>query len=397
MSPQLRRFRFAAPARWTVGLAVALGAAVLGLSLEAHSPPKALPDRLSDNDFWHLVTSMSEPGGYFRSDNFVSNEMSFQAVVPALAQLAPPGGVYLGVGPEQNFTYIVALKPRIAFVFDIRRQNMLELLLYKALIEQAHDRADFLALLFVRSRPDGFDSTTSADSLFAAFARAAPDSVLFTSTLAAVERRLLGQHHFKLSQTDLSRIAYVYTAFFLQGPTLSYSFSSPPRWGFGHMMPTYAELMTATDGQGHERSYLATEADFRELKRLEDANLIVPLVGDFAGKKAIRAVAHYLKGHGATVTAFYTSNVEQYLFRQGDDWRKFYANVGTLPLQENSAFIRAIFNFGGFWYRDPADPNRRPGPRSVTVLSPIADQLLAVADGRIESYYDLIEASLGTR
>jgi hypothetical protein len=395
MPSQPRRFRLAAP--WTAGIAVALGAAVLGLGLEAHSPPKPLPDRLSDKEFWHLVTSMSEPGGFFRSDNFVSNETSFQQVVPALEQLAPPGGVYLGVGPEQNFTYITALQPRIAFIFDIRRQNLLEQLLYKALIEQARDRADFLALLFARPRPDGLDSTTSADSLFAALGRATPDSVLFTSTLAAVERRLLGQHHFKLSKDDLSKMAYVYTAFFLQGPALSYSFSSPPRWGFGHMMPSYAELMTATDGQGHERSYLATEANFRALKRLEEANLIVPLVGDFAGKKAIRAVGHYLKGHGATVTAFYTSNVEQYLFRQGDDWRKFYANVATLPLEENSAFIRAIFNFGGFWYRDPTDPNHRPGPRSVTVVSPIADQLLAVHDGRIASYYDLIEASLGTR
>ena len=395
MSPQPRRIPFAN--RWTVGIAVALGAAGLGLGLEAHSPPKALPDRLSDKEFWHLVSSMSEPGGYFRSDNFVSNEMSFQQVVPALAQLAPPGGVYLGVGPEQNFTYIVALRPRIAFIFDIRRQNMLEHLMYKALIEEAGDRADFLSLLLARPRPPGLDSTTSADSLFAAFERTAPESVLFASTLAGVERRLLRQHHFGLSKEDLSKIVYVYTAFFLQGPALSYSFSSPPRWGYGRMMPTYAELMTADDGQGQERSYLATEAGFHVLKRLEEANLIVPLVGDFAGKRAIRAVARYLKGHGATVTAFYTSNVEQYLFRQDDDWRKFYANVATLPLEENSAFIRAIFNFGGFWYRDPMDPNRRPGPRSVTVLCPIVDQLLAVDQGRIESYYDLIEASLGTR
>jgi hypothetical protein len=395
MSPQPRRISLAAP--WTLAIAFVLGATALGLGLESRRPSKALPERLSDKEFWHLVTSMSEPGGYFRSDNFVSNELSFQEVLPALGQLAAPDGVYLGVGPEQNFTYIAALKPRIAFIFDIRRQNMLQHLLYKALIEQARDRADFLSLLFARPRPPGLDSSTGPDSLFAAFARAAPDSALFAGTLAAVDRRLLTQHHFTLSQEDVSKIAYVYTAFFLQGPALSYSFSSPPRWGFGHMMPTYAELMTATDGQGHEQSYLATEDGFRALKRLEEANLIVPLVGDFAGKKAIRAVARYLKARRAAVTAFYTSNVEQYLFRQDDDWQRFYANVATLPLEENSAFIRAIFNFGGFWYRDPADPNRRPGPRSATVLSPIAEQLLEVHQGRIASYYDLIEAALGTR
>ena len=134
-------------APWAMGLAVALGAAALAFSLDTHAAPTTLPDRLSDKAFWHLVTSMSEPGGYFRSDNFVSNELSFQQIVPALARLAPPGGVYLGVGPEQNFTYIVALKPRIAFIFDIRRQNMLEHLLYKALIEQADVERLFRALV----------------------------------------------------------------------------------------------------------------------------------------------------------------------------------------------------------------------------------------------------------
>ena len=46
----------------------------------------------------------------------------------------------------------------------------------------------------------------------------------------------------------------------------------------------------------------------------------------------------------------YTSNVEQYLFQQGDDWRHFHANVETLPLHSASAFIRSVANrgFGGY-------------------------------------------------
>jgi hypothetical protein len=39
-------------------------------------------------------------------------------------------GVYVGVGPYQNFTYISALDPDIAFVVDIRRKNLLHHLLY---------------------------------------------------------------------------------------------------------------------------------------------------------------------------------------------------------------------------------------------------------------------------
>ena len=78
-----------------------------------------------------MITDFSEAGGYFRSDNFLSNEAGYQHVIPLLKKSIRPGGVYLGVGPEQNFTYVVALEPKMAFIVDIRRQNMLEHLLIK--------------------------------------------------------------------------------------------------------------------------------------------------------------------------------------------------------------------------------------------------------------------------
>lgn len=376
-------------ARWT--LLIVLGA--IGVGVAGPAGRREIPSRLSDKEFWHLVTSLSEPGGYFRSDNFVSNESSFQQVIPELLHDHTAGGVYLGVGPDQNFTYIVALQPKIAFVFDIRRQNMLELLLYKALIEQSADRAEFLSLLFARPRPPGLVRDPSADGLFQAFNGVAPDSGLFRRNRAAATDWLVHRHRFRLTQDDLAKIEYVYGAFFTQGPALSYSFSSPPRWGYGRMMPTYAELMMETDGQGGHRSYLASDENFLRLKRMEENNLIVPLVGDFAGPKAIRAVARYLKERGATVSAFYTSNVEQYLFRQGDDWRKFFDNVAALPVDPSSTFIRAVFNYGGRW--DYQNPN--PGPRSLTLLCPIAEQLLAFSEGRIQSYYDVVEMSVGAK
>src|SRR5690348_2948135 len=73
------------------------------------SQATGIPSRLSDSSFWQMVTDFSEPGGYFRSDNFVSNETSFQYVIPELQRTTRPGGVYLGVAPDQNFTYLVAL------------------------------------------------------------------------------------------------------------------------------------------------------------------------------------------------------------------------------------------------------------------------------------------------
>src|SRR5262249_57550885 len=104
----------------------------------------------------------------------------------------------------------------------------------------------------------------------------------------------------------------------------------------------YADLMTATDGRGDRRSYLASEEAFNVIRQLEGRNLIVPLTGDFGGDKAIRSVGRYLKDHRATVTAFYTSNVEQYLFQQDTAWRKFFANVATLPVDGRSTFIRSV-------------------------------------------------------
>src|SRR5215467_13188962 len=109
-----------------------------------------LPARLTDDDFWKLVENSSESGGIFQSENFLSNETGFQAVIPALNRTTKPGGVYMGVGPEQNFTYIAAIRPKIAFIIDIRRQNMLEHMIYKAVFEVSPDRVEFLSRLFSR-------------------------------------------------------------------------------------------------------------------------------------------------------------------------------------------------------------------------------------------------------
>ena len=142
----------------------------VSLSLGSRVAAPSVPERISDEAFWRMVTEFSEPGGFFRSDNFVSNEITFQWVLPEIAKTTKTGGVYMGVGPDQNFTYIVAMQPKIAFIVDIRRQNMLHHLLYKALIEISPDRADFLSRLFSRPRPAGLDADAPSPELFQAFA-----------------------------------------------------------------------------------------------------------------------------------------------------------------------------------------------------------------------------------
>jgi len=343
-----------------------------------------LPPQLSDETFWNMVSEFSETGGYFRSDNFVSNETTFQYVIKNLKKTTP-GGVYLGVGPDQNFTYIVAMQPKLAIIFDIRRQNTMQHLMYKALIEMSSDRADFLSRLFSRTRPANLGKSSTAEELFTAYDGIAPNRQLFVQTFQEIKNQLEEHHKFKLTADDEATIQYVFSSFYSGGPDLTYNGVTG---GFGRRMPSYAEMMQMTDEEGINRSYLGTEENFRILQDFQKKNLIVPVVGDFGGSRAIRAVAVYLKQHDAFVSAFYVSNVEQYLFQQGDDWSKFYRNVETLPLDATSSFIRSVFN-GQALTSQPSGF----GLRSVSLLSSIPELLKAFNEGEVRTYYDVVTMS----
>jgi hypothetical protein len=307
------------------------------------APAQSLPARLSDQEFWRLVTESSEPDGYFRSDNLLSNELGFQYVIPELARRALPGRVYMGVGPEQNFTYIVATRPAMVFIVDIRRGNLDLHLMYKALFELSADRADFVSRLFSKARPDGLGAKSTAADIFGAFRAVPASNRLFLDNLKAIDNLLVKKHGWALSKEDVEGIRYVYNAFYSYGQQIQYSSTSS--FG-GSFQPDYAELMTASDLKGVPRGYLANEDHFKFMKDLESRNLLVPIVGNFGGPKAIRAVGRYLRERNATVSAFYLSNVEQYL-RQEGIWENFCANVATLPLDETSTFIRSVRRPGG--------------------------------------------------
>jgi hypothetical protein len=299
---------------------------------------QALPDQLSDEEFWKLSSEFSEPDGTFRSDNLLSNELYFQFVIPPLNGLVKPGNVYMGVGPEQNFTYIAAVKPKMVFIIDVRRGNLDLQLMYKALFEMSKDRAEFVSRLFARKHPEGIGPNSTVDEIFNAVANAPTNDELYNENLQAIKDHLMKKHGFPLSNSDLEGIEWVYGNFYRFGTRINYNSSG--RGGFGNGV-TYADLMTATDEQGVSRSYLANEENFNVLKSLESKNLIVPVVGNFAGPKAIRSVGAYLKEKAGTVVAFYLSNVEQYLQQDGI-WNDFCRNVAALPLDASSTFIRSV-------------------------------------------------------
>jgi hypothetical protein len=354
---------------------------VLSFASLLSSPAQALdfPAALTDQEFWRIVTEFSEPGGAFQPE-FMSNEDSAQFVIPTLKQTTRPGGVYIGVGPEQNFTYIAAIRPRVAFVVDIRRDNMLEHLMYKALFELSADRADFISRLFSRKRPSGLESNSDVRALFDAYRSVEPDPGLYQENLQSVLNQVLAKHGFALSDADKGGIGFLMEMFRSAGPHALR--------GTGDKNLTYAASMTATDLAGISQSFLASEENFRFVQDLQRRNLILPLVGDFAGPKTIVSIGRYLQDHGATVDVFYVSNVERYLWEQDDHGKQFYANAGMLPITTSSTFIRSV----------TTDISRRLGiglPTGVvnwrSFLSPISDSLRAVSEGRVHSYREMFE------
>jgi hypothetical protein len=321
-----------------------------------------LPDQITDQEFWRMITDFSEPQGLYTGDNWISNEASIQDVIPPLKKLTNPGGVYLGVGPEQNFTYMWALQSKMGFIIDIRRQNMLTILLHKALFEMSPDRADFVANLFSRRRPAGLDTNTGAKTLLGAFGTAPSEGL--DRNIGAV-KGVLAKHGYTLGAEDVARISFIQQTFNRAGLSITAEYASPG--SPGGIPVTFTDLMTATDKTGQPWSFLSSEAAYRYIRELHRKNLIVPVVGDFAGSTAIRRVAEYLKQRSSLVTVFYLSNVEYYL--QGPKMRAFQSNVATLPINSSSMLIR--------WSPRPTIPSvpwytLDMGP-VVSMLSPISE------------------------
>ena len=342
------------------------------------APAGAIPTE----EFSRLVREFSEEEGYFFSDNFISNETAYLHVVDKLRELEVSGGAYVGVGPEQNFTYIANIRPEIAFIVDIRRQAIIQHLLYKALFHLGGNRVEFLSLLLSKPLPASLTEEWPLDRLVEYFSREPYKQKLFVENLVRVRRTIEQDFRIPLSENDLRSLEHVYGAFAEGGLYISFRFGQWSR-SRGAGFPNLRDLILAEDLKGKRGSFLAREDDYQFLRRLHRQNRIIPVVGDFAGGKALAAVANYLRKNHYTVSAFYTSNVEQYLF--GDDvYDQFTKNVRRLPITHKSVFIRSVRSG---WMIHAA---QAPGHRMTTLLQKIPVFLKDSDDGLYLSYRDLI-------
>jgi hypothetical protein len=362
-----------------MALALVIGGSIIPWSRE--QPQAAADVQVSTEQLGRYIDEWSEPEGYFDSDNFISNETSYLHVIEDLHNRVRPGGIYLGVGPDQNFSYIAHTRPTLAIVTDIRRQNMLQHLFFKALFAMASNRAEYLALLLSRD-PISVRPGASLPDLVSAVRNSSSSDGLFRKNLAAVKDTLLQKYKLNLTPEDLDKIDLVYRTFSMEG--LDLRFSTIGR-NNASQYPTLEEMILETDRSGNYESYLASEDLFQWLKRFQAENRLIPIVGDFAGSHALRAVAAFLKANGLRVSAFYTSNVEFYLFG-GASWTRYVANVQALPLSSDALFIRSYFPTYGRRH-----PLNLPGHRSTSLVQPMSRFLEDYEARRLPTYWDVVK------
>jgi len=358
------------------GLAIGGGAGLL-VALWLLLPPVAA----QPESFAGRIAALSEEPGYFDTDNLISNERSYLHVAETLAR-AGPGGAYVGVGPDQNFSYIAISRPDVAIIVDVRRDNLLLHLLFKALFQLASTRVEYLSLLTGRSPPSPL--TGWADRSAAAvvsYVDRAPR--LDADGVATLQSRLgtaIRGFGLALSDGDLATIRRFHGRFMSAGLALQFnSTGRAPQWDY----PTYRDLLLETDLGGVERSYVASESAFQFVKALQARNLIIPVVGDVAGNKALGAVGEFLRARQTPLAVLYASNIEFYLFGDGR-FGRFVANLNRLPYAESGVLVRSVFR-GGI--------RRQPGYNSASLVQSIGDLLDGYRQGRFRTYAELLSAS----
>lgn len=339
----------------------------------------------ADTTFAATVARLSEAPGYFDSDNLISNETSYLHAVSRLRAERVTGGAFIGVGPDQSFSYIAAIRPTVAFMIDIRRDNLLMHLMFKALFERSRNRLEYLARWTGRQAPPQPDrwNTAAVEALVAAV-----DS-LPRDTSGAETEAILGavsRYGIPLDATDSATIARFHREFAAWGLDLRFtSTGRAPRYYY----PTLRQLIVARDLEGRPASYLASEGSWQFLKDLQARDRVIPVVGNLSGSRAFPAIGREIAARGERVSALYVSNVEMYIWRDGS-FPAFAATAARLPRDDRSVIIRSFFG-GGF---GQAHPLNQPDHISTQLVQSLQDFAERERRGW-SSYWELV--TLGNR
>ena len=353
--------------------------------LACHAALPLHAQRAIDSSFAGLVARLSDGGGYFDSDNIITNEASYLHVASQLERVGVHGGVYMGVGPDQNFSYIALVKPSIAFMIDIRRDNLLEHLLFKSLFMMSRNRTEYLCLLLGKPVPADIDKWTGRpmSEVMAYVGSARVDSQAVGATRKASNDRITA-FGVPLDARDRSMIDRYRGEFVSAGLDTRYS-SLGRNNRFDS--PSFGGLLMATDRAGRQIGYLADEQAFQFVRSMQLADRIVPVVGNVAGDKAVKAVAEYAAEHHLNVSVFYLSNVEQYLMGRDGGFDAYARNVKLLPHDSTGVIIRSYF--GRFGSQHPLHVPA-PGNLSTSMVELMNSFNRAYAAGELTNYNALV-------
>ncbi|WP_406700394.1 hypothetical protein V5E97_16420 [Singulisphaera sp. Ch08] len=337
------------------------------------TPPPTLADLLfpsRDATFASIIRELSKRETGPAADNLVSNEDSYPRVTAEVARLCPPGQVYLGVGPDQNFTILAHAKPRLAFVMDYRRRNLLLHLVHKALFTLSTDRIAYLMRLTAR-RPGRLPSDPSANDLVTAFSEAKFDRGLLEQTIVEVATIL--QPLGVVSEPEWKAIATIQAK--LAGPGMNARFLALP------MYPTLGKLIRTCDRQGTPAHLLASEALYQFVRGLQQGDRLIPLVGDFSRPPSLPRLGAWLRAHALRLSLLYVSDVEFFLLRAGR-FASYIESLEELPWETGAQVVRTST-------REIAHPDRAPGDSSTTVIQAIGSFLKSARAGEIKTVEDL--------
>lgn len=321
------------------------------------------PDR--DVRFDSIVRALSEPDAGPGADNLVTNEDSFTRICGAIERQVVPDEVYIGVGPDQNFTYIAHARPSLAFIVDYRRRNLLLHLFHQALFALSRDRIAYLSRLTARrpNRPVGPKST--AAELVESFDDAAIDRGFLEATATEIARflRPLGL----IGESEWAALATIGAK--LAGPGMNARFLALPMYpSFGRLIGTGAHM-------------LSEESLYRRVRDRQLAERVIPVVGDLAGTKAMPALADWLRTKRLRVGMIYLSDVEFFLLRNGA-FARFLANLDRIPWAHGAMLARSTS-------RGITHPERVASDTGTTILRPVEAFLREARAGGIRTEDDL--------
>lgn len=329
-----------------------------------------------------LIATLSEENQYFDTDNLISNESSYLHVVSMLEAEDLKGGVYIGVGPGQNFSYLAASAPELAFIFDIRKDNVLLHLMHKALFTLNESRVNYLAMLMgfplTSGRTD--EDVDDINLIVASLDAANPEGGSVEAHWTAIEAELR-TYGAGLEEADYIRVRQLYSEFVRMGFDLRFtSHNRPPQSYY----PTYRELILERDENGRQASFLASGDRYRRIRNMQLEDRIIPVVGDLSGDKAVLALEEYLKANNLEVMLVYTSNVEFYLMMRGR-FDQYATQISELPRAPGALMIRSYFNR----YRR-SHPLSQPGHGSTQLMQSLESFANEYQAGGYVTYQQLI-------